>query len=119
MAEIFVLPDPINICAGNNNLNAYEVELNLISPGNSPWVLIPEDVASISVTISFSDGGRGKIQTTTDIIRRVKEDNGTIPVDWALGVVNDTIQDAVVPVTAIRVVQTSSTGTTKLTMRAQ
>jgi len=98
---------------------AYEIEQSLSENGNGSWILIPEDVITIAVSISFTDGGRGKVETTTDIVSNVKNDIGVVPVDWALGVVNDTIQDSVIPVTAIRLVQTSLTGSSKLTVRAQ
>ena len=120
MADNFIEMQLANITAsGEMRVFAHEMELSLSSPGNSQWIIIPLGVTQIAVTISFTDGGRGKIQTTTDIIRRVKENDGVIPVDWELGVVVDTIQDSVIPVTALRLVQTSDPGSSKITVRAQ
>ena len=120
MAELsYVLPTPSPVCAGLDNANSYEIELASLSEGNSKWVLIPDDVSFIVVTVSFADGGRGKIQTTTDITKRVKSNNDVIAVDWDLGVVDNTIQDAVKSVTAFRLVQTSATGSCRCSMRAR
>lgn len=120
MAHIFTIPNPVQVCAGYDNVNAYEEELNLSSESNSHWVMVPEDVSSISVTISFTGGGRGKVQTSTDLFRKVQSGSlEIVPVDWSLGVVEDTIQDQVVPVTALRLVQTSSGGACKLSIRMQ
>lgn len=104
---------------GRDHKFAYEIEIVSSGFGLSKWVLIPEDVASITITISFENGGRAKIQTTTDLLQKVKNGENLTPVDWTLGVVNNTIQDSVVPVTAIRLMQTSITGNSKMTLRAQ
>ena len=120
MADNFIEMQKTNISPdGEQRIFAYELELSLSSPGKTQWLLMPLRVQQASITISFTNGGRGKIQTSTDIIRRIKENDGIIPVDWNLGVVNETIQDSVLPVTALRLVQTSETGTSKISVRAQ
>jgi hypothetical protein len=120
MADNFIEMQLANITlSGEMRVFAHEMELSLSSTGDSQWIIIPLGITQIAVTISFSSGGRGKIQTTTDIIRRIKDNDGIIPVDWSLGVVNNTIQDSVIPVTALRLVQTSETGSSKISVRAQ
>ena len=109
---------PVCVPDGLKDRRGYEGEFALKGQGTGEWVLLPSDVQSIAVTISFSDGGRGKVQTTTDIRINVENDN-VISVDWPLGVVDSTIQDFVIPVTALRLVQTSTEGSSKLTVRAQ
>jgi len=70
------------------------------------------------VTVSFTGGATGKVQTTTDPLGTVK--NGTPdPVDWSIGTVASTTQDSLNgAVTAFRAVQESA-GTMKMTARAQ
>lgn len=120
MAQYFIIPDPVQVCAGYDNVNAYQAELNLSGEGSSKWVMVPEDISSIAVTFSATGGGRGKVETTTDLFQKVQNnDSGVVPVEWELGVVEGAIQDFVIPVTALRLVQTSSIGSCKLTMRMQ
>lgn len=100
-----------------NNSVAYEIEENLIAASNSDSILIPGGIQNIAVTISFTGGATGKVQTTTDKINTVK--NGSPDwVDWDIGVVGATRQDVSVPVTAIRAVQVTP-GTMKMTARVQ
>lgn len=96
---------------------AWEKEIDLAAPGNSDWLLIPDEVQGLSVTLSFSGGGSGKVQTTTDVLNTVKT-GSPVTVDWPAGEVSSTTQDFCVPVTAIRLVQINA-GTAKMTVRCQ
>jgi hypothetical protein len=96
---------------------AWEKEVNLVASGNSDWILVPDEVQGLSVTLSFTGGGSGKMQSTTDKLDTVK--NGSpVAVDWPLGEVSSNTQDFCLPVTAIRAVQINA-GTLKMTARAQ
>jgi hypothetical protein len=110
----------MNVCGentGDPRKVAWESEINLAAPGNSDWILIPDEVQGLSVTLSFAGGGTGKVQTTTDILNTVKS-GSPIVVDWPAGEVGVTTQDFCVPVTAIRLVQVNA-GTAKMTARCQ
>lgn len=99
---------------GNGKYN-YEYEINLNSASTSDWVLIPFGVEKLSCTLSVSGGASAKVQASTDNVQTIK--SGTpIAIDWSLGVVSVTTQDAVEKITAIRLVQTQN-GSSKLTIR--
>lgn len=120
MAENWIEMQVVTVTpTGRDRKFAYEIQVDTTGIDTSKWILIPEDISSIAVTISFSSGGRGKVQATTDILSVVKANTNVVTKDWALGVVSRTTQDSVVPVTAIRLKQTSETGSSKLTVRAQ
>lgn len=96
---------------------SFEKEIELSAPGNSNWINIPEKIFGISVTISFTGGASGKIQTSTDLIYTIQ--TGTpVPVDWPFGVVSETISKRCRPVSGMRAVQVAA-GTMKVTMRGQ
>ena len=106
-----------NVDVGLENKFAYEAEVSLAAVANSAWILIPRDIRNISVTLSVSGGGKGKVQHTTDPIETVK--NGSpIAIDWDIGEVAVNTSDVAFPVTAIRLSQTFA-GNIKLTVRAQ
>lgn len=114
MAVKYMSLAPLN--KGDQQVQAWEIEDNLVAAGNGDWILVPDDVSNISVTLSFS-GATGRVETTTDKIDTVE--NGTpVAVAWSAGTVGSTTQDAMVPCTAFRVVQVGA-GTVKLTARAQ
>lgn len=96
---------------------AFEIEINLDAPGFSEWIIIPEQVVTIAVTVSFTSGGTGKVQATTDKVYEIK--TGTPEgVDWPFGIVDDTFQAACIPPSAIRAEQVGS-GSMIMTVRAQ
>ena len=95
----------------------WEYERETVLPGNSDPVLIPTTVQTISVTVSFTSGASGKIQTTTDNISIV-EAGSAIFVDWPDGEVSVTTQKSAYPVTAIKIVMVLP-GIMKTTIRAQ
>lgn len=92
----------------------WEYEETLSSPGNGVWIKNPNGILGSAVTLEIS-GGSGKVQATTSLMSKVDADLA-VGVDWAQGVVTGTIQDYVIPVTAIRQVNVS--GTTKITVRS-
>ncbi len=102
---------------GRDRKFAYEQEVSLIANGNSDWILIPEDVSSVAVTLLVSGGGKGKVQATTHSISDVIADVA-IGIDWDFGEVDVNTQDVGFPPTAIRLVQTFA-GTVSLKVRAQ
>ena len=104
------------ILSGDERMPAWEIEVNLSAAGNSDWYLIPDKVDNISVTVSFTGGATGKVQTCTDKVDVIK--NGTpVPVDWPFGLVAITTQKACWPPSGIRAVQVGA-GTMKLSIRA-
>jgi len=108
----------MNVAQTNYSLGqprAWEIEINLNAPGNSDWIIIPEKVQNISATVSFQDGGTGKIQTSTDTVYEIENDN-FIAVDWPWSEISTTLQKTCKPPTAIRAVQINA-GKMKVTFR--
>ena len=102
---------------GDHDGKAWEDEVSLAAVANSDPIMIPAGITKISVCLSMSGGGKGKIQATTDKVNTVI--NGTpVWMDWTLGEVAVNAQDSAEPCTAIRLAQTFA-GATKLTVRAQ
>ena len=56
-----------------------------VGPGKS--ILIPNDVKNVSVTISFSGGAQGKIQTSTDTISDIETGVSDVWIDAPFGIV--------------------------------
>jgi hypothetical protein len=94
----------------------FEYEESLSDPGAGDVIIIPDSVNNISVTLEVVSGS-GKVQTTTNKVQDVLDNNNVVWDDWDSGEVANTIQDAVVPVTAIRMVNTS--GEQRILIRAQ
>jgi len=112
----------VNVKSGGQGRVAFEAECELASIANGPWILVPDEIQHIAVTFVNTDTAGGKVQTTINIVDDVKNDSGVIAVDWDLGEVTEIVQDVCVPVTAIRLVQTTlggGSGTTKIFVRAQ
>jgi len=110
-------PEQAQILHGDEREPAFEFEINLTTPSESDWLLIPDKIDNISVTVSFTSGATGKIQATTDKVYNVKQG---IPVaeDWPLGVIGFTTQETCYPCTAIKAIQITN-GTMKVTVRIQ
>ena len=96
---------------------SYEYEINLDAPGNSDWIIIPERVRHISVTVTFESGATGKIQTTTDRVDTIRNGN-PVAIDWPFGIVSTNQTKVCRPCSGIRAVQVGA-GTMKVTLRAQ
>jgi len=105
------------ILTGRGENRSYEHELNNSSPGNSIWVLIPDKINIISVTLSFTGGGSGKMQTSTDKVDTVKNGSPEYK-NWPFGEVSASRQERCDPCTAIRLEQINA-GTMKVSVRAQ
>jgi hypothetical protein len=95
----------------------YEYEDTGAAAGNGPWIIIPVDVRTVTVTCQAA-GTTAKVQTTTDKIAVVKAGTAETGVDWDDGAVSTATSAACTPPTAIRLVQAGA-GTSKLTVRAQ
>jgi hypothetical protein len=111
----------MNVCSentGDARKVAWESEVNMVAPGNSDAIIIPDEIIFISTTMSFTEGGSGKVQVTTDRIAVVKEGLGITWVDSWWGETSDTYCDVYFPVTAIRAVQINA-GTMRMTIRCQ
>lgn len=111
---------PVNIAqydAGKIDNIGWEYDTgDIASPGDGDSIIIPDNIKDIIVTL-YINAGQGKVQTTTNKVQDVIDDNSVIWVDWDPGLVSSTIQDTAPPVTAIRMVNVS--GTTRLMIRAQ
>ena len=89
---------------GRDRKFAYEQEVSLIAPGNSDWILIPEDITSVAVTLFVTDC-EATVEATTDSIRAVIADTAE-GLEWDLGRVRGSVQNRACPVTAVRMVIT-------------
>jgi len=95
---------------------AFEYEQILSGAGNGDWILIPDDIFDISVTVAPTTC-TAKVQLTTDKISEVKTGTPTA-IDWDAGLVGSNSEDVFYPVTAIRLVQ-AGIGSSKLKVRVQ
>lgn len=119
MADNFVDMQIANINKdGEMKVFSYEMELSLSSPGNSQWIIIPVRTTLIACTLEVSNTSKGKLQATTDIISKIK-DGSAVGIDWDIGETFFSSQDLCEGASAVRLVQVSSTGNTKITVRAQ
>jgi len=110
----------MNLVTGSHRHFAYEAEISLSGAGSSDWILVPRNnkIDTLTITLSVTNGGQGKIQTTTSLLDTVK--NGTpIVIDWPSGTVTADTADTANPPTAFRLVQTNAVGETKLNARGQ
>lgn len=103
------------VLSGDAKWPAWEGEIDLSAPGFSDWLLIPDKIQNVSVTITFTLGATGKVQTTTDIVSTIK--TGTpLAIDWPFGVVGVDTQKACYPPSGIRIFQIAP-GTMNFTIR--
>ena len=96
---------------------AFEIEINLDAPGFSEWVIIPEQIDIISVTVSFTGGATGKMQTTTDLVYTIKTGSPTAE-DWPYGEISVSVTKTCKPCSGMRAAMSGS-GTMRVTIRAQ
>ncbi len=119
--SIIVYMDFVNIPeyqAGRIDSIAFEYDDTLTSAINGNSVIIPTNINKGAVTLQITGGGSGKIQTTTNLLQDVIDDNGVVWVDWDSGTVAATTQDILeVAVTAIRQVNVS--GNSRMMLRFQ
>jgi len=108
----------VQVRSGGIKTFAFEFVETLSSSGNGDWLLIPDDMTGISVTVQAGGGATAKVQTTIDPLAVVKSGTGITAVDWDYGEVSSPTQDYALPVTAIRLVQVGA-GTSKMTIRCQ
>lgn len=113
MAWIDMAVAPVEV--GPTGTFAYESSEALTSAGNGSWIIIPTGIQIISIILNVF-AGSGSVQVTNSPVYEVKTGSPYV-LTWDDGVVTSTTQSAVLPVTAIRQVNTS--GTTILELRAQ
>lgn len=105
------------IISGSQKHVAWDYEEVLTAEGDGDWILIPDMVSIIVVTVSFQNGASGKVQDTSERTATIK--NGDpVTNDWDAGIVSITTRDSADPPAAIRAVQTSS-GIMKMTVTAR
>ena len=117
MSEVYMTRVTIDRYDKRIDAQGFEYEETLSSAVNGAAVIIPDSVKNISVTLVITGGGSGKMQSTTNKLADVISDTGVVWVDWDAGVIAATAQDAMLPATAIRMVNVS--GTTRVLIRAQ
>jgi len=100
---------------GRDRKFAYEQEVSLAAVGNSDWILIPEDVNSVAVSLFVSDC-EATVEATTDSIRAVLADTAE-GLEWDLGRVRGSAQNMAYPVTAVRMVLTDALGNDPISAR--
>ena len=106
---------PVN--EGIHDKFAFEVSETLSAAGNGTTFIVPDEIATIAVTVSFTGSAKGKMQHTTDSVAEAKAGTCTW-IDWDIGEIGANRTNMCDPVTALRAVQTD-TGTMKVSMRAQ
>lgn len=109
--------DVAQVNTGYQQEVSFQKEIELTAIGISDWIIIPDQIQLISVTVSFSGGAAGKMQTTTNLVHIVKTGN-PVPIDWDFGVISEARSERCKPVTAMRAEQTSP-GVMSVSMRAQ
>ncbi len=117
MSDIWGNMDVAPVNTGYQRNVVFQKKITIENPGESKWILIPDQINCVDVTLSFSGGASGKMQTTTDEIIDIKNDNA-VPVDWPFGTVEETFQAGCLPVSGIRAVQEGA-GIMIVTVRAQ
>lgn len=100
---------------GINN-EAWEYDSGDVTASGN-WVLLPANLTSIVITLEVQASSSGSIQTTTNKIQDIIDDNDVVAVTWSSGTVASTTQDTSNPVSAIKVIRT--TGTVRMMIRAQ
>ena len=105
--------DVLNIDGEKNNF-AYQAAQTLSSAGNGDWFLVPAGVDYITAILSITTG-TGKIQVSNATIAELEADTASA-IEWTPGEVSVTTQSLILPVVAIRVVNT--TGTVKMELKA-
>jgi len=117
MSIVFMEDVYINKYTPYRQTVSYQYSEELEEAGNGSTIIVPANVAGVSIELEVS-GGEGKVQATLtpfdDII--ITEDNADW-FDWIHGSVVVTTQGRCKPVTALRQVNVS--GTTVLKLRAQ
>jgi hypothetical protein len=83
-----------NVKDGGTRLVCFELESNLAAADTGDIILVPSDINSVSVTVSFTGGASGYVEATTDTLERIK--NGTAEyVVWNSGVESDGSEDEI------------------------
>ena len=104
------------ILHGDERWPAFESSIEKDTFGVSEWVLIPDKVQNVSITITFTGGATGTVQTSTDKVDTIKT-GVPLAISWPFGVVGVDTQKACYPPSAIRIFQIAA-GTMAMTIRA-
>ena len=96
---------------------AYEKAYTLSGVGAGDWILVPVNVASLQVTVSFTAGAEGNVSVTNSI-RSVIKTGTPVAVAWPYGDVAISTAKSLSPVAALRANQTVA-GTMTISVRAQ
>lgn len=124
-----------NVSSTDQKIQAYEFTNTITTfasiPSNfpyfGPWVMVPAGIMNFTVTVTPGCADcKAKVQTTTDSEYAVQTDtnNSVAYSDWPSGIVTSTTTDSSLPVTAVRLVLTStgtvegSTGSATMSGRA-
>lgn len=103
-----------------NDNHAWEYSITLSEAASSDWIMIPVNVDNISVAVVFSDTAEAKVQISNDLQATLEAGSGETAFDWTSGAVTVNTEDALVPVSAIRLNVTDYTsGNITLLVRAQ
>ena len=95
----------------------WEYKKEMTSPGDGASVIIPTTVRNISITLEIDSGSANFEATTSPIAEVLAEDASVVWIPWDNGEVAFTVQDQMVPPTAVRQVNVS--GVSRLLLRAQ
>jgi hypothetical protein len=96
---------------------SWEAEVSLTGVGGSDWIIVPDKVESVLVTVSFTGGAKGWVESTTDSLDTIKTGGVITPIVWKYGEVFVDTGTVLYPVRALRLFQTFAGGS-KLTLKA-
>ena len=114
----------VHIKENEHNQFGYELELKVYDDNEtSKWAIVPGGVRGVTLGfVPSEDTTSGVVETTTDLLEKVKADIDGTYLDifpWTEGDISFCVQTWVTPVTAFRVRRTAGDGSIKLTARAQ
>jgi hypothetical protein len=108
---------PVSINTQNQTQRAFEHKEELSAASSSDWIIVPDDIRGVSVSVSASGGATARAETTTSLYKDVISDTAQ-PETWPSGEVTTITSQNAHPCTAIRLVQTGA-GSSIMTLRAQ
>ena len=88
---------------------SFEISADLSKIDHTDWFIVPAGVRSLTVTVTPSNGASAIVQTTTDLVNNIKDDDFEVSyTDWVAGEVSNIYCDVTNNrVNAIRCVQLS------------
>lgn len=99
---------------------AFEYSETLRALGNTKKILIPMTCNTVSVSLSFTGGAKGKVQACIDLLDNIRAGTETW-VDWPDGEISTAMQATCNPPASIRAVMTDAgtAGTLKFSIVGQ